>query len=192
MTPRSLFKIILKIFGLFFLREIIITVPQLIYSIIHGIDSGTFAEGIFNFAVNVIVILFYGFIVAQLLFNTTNLLDKFKLDQGFDEDEFSFENESKKRKFAIGISGYSVLSIALFVTAGVILVNEIPYLFQKLFLYIVDARSIGSTHDVSLIVIAIVKILIALLLIGERKRIVEFVGSKKTIKEDEKVIEEEQ
>ncbi len=182
MTPRSLFKIILKIFGLFFLKEIIITVPQLIYSIIHAVDTGIFAEGIFNFAINVIVILFYGFIIAQLLFNTTNLVDKFKLDQGFDEDEFSFENESRKGKFAIGISGDFVLSIAIFVTAGVILVNEIPYLFQKLFLYIVDARSIGSTHDVSLIVIAIVKILIALLLVGERKRIVEFVGGGQTRK----------
>jgi hypothetical protein len=191
MTPRSLFKIILKIFGLFFLKEIITTVPQLIYSIIHAVDTGSFAEGIFNFAINVIVILFYGFIVSQLLFNTTNLLDKFKLDQGFDEEEFSFEQESKKGQFAIGISASSVLTIALLVIAGVILVNEIPNLFKQIYHYILDARSLNN-FDLSYMVIAVMKILIALLLIGERKRIVEFVGGKQTVNDDENDVEEVQ
>jgi hypothetical protein len=175
MTPRSLFKIILKIFGLFFVKEIIIIVPQVISSIVlHFANSGTLAEGVFRFAINIIVLLVYGFVSAQLLFNTTAILDKFKLDQGFDEEEFSFENESKKGKFSIGISASMVLMIALLVLAGVILVNEIPYLFRELFLYVLESRSV-STHDVSYIIIAIVKILIALLLIGERRRIVEFV-----------------
>jgi hypothetical protein len=180
MTPRSLFKIILKIFGLFFFREIIITVPQFISSIVlHFTNSGTVVEGVFRFAIQAIIILFYGFIIAQLLFNTTSILDKFKLDQGFDEEEFSFENESKKGKFFIGISASMVLTIALLVTAGVILVNEIPHLCKELFLYLAESRSLGN-HDVSYIIIAIVKILIALLLIGERKRIVQFVEDSKS------------
>ncbi len=191
MTPRSLFKIILKIFGLFFLKEIIKTVPQFVVSIIEAFNNGSITEGIFSFAINIIVILFYGFIAAQLLFNTTNMLDKFKLDQGFDEEEFSFEQESKKGQFAIGISANTILMIALLVLAGIILVNEIPNLFSEIYLYITNPVAFGINSK-SYIIIAVFKILIALLLIGERKRIVEFVASKKTIKEDEKVLEEEQ
>jgi cytochrome b subunit of formate dehydrogenase len=185
MTPRSLFKIILKIFGLFFLREIIKTVPQFVVSIVESINNGSITEGVFSFAINVIVILFYGFIVAQLLFNTTNILDKFKLDQGFDEEEFSFEQESKKGQFAIGITANMILMIALSVLAGIILVNEIPNLCKEIYLYITNPVAFGVNNK-SYIVFAVVKILIALLFIGERKRIIEFVGGKQTIKDDEK------
>jgi hypothetical protein len=175
MTPRSLFKIILKIFGLFFIKEIIATLLQLVSAIVYNVDAGRIVEGVFMFAINVIIIFIYGFIVFQLLFNTNNILDKFKLDQGFDEEELSFEKESQKEQFSIGISASSVLTIALLVTAGVILVNEIPNLCKQLFLYLLDSRSIEN-NDFSFIIISIVKILLALLLIGERKLIVEFVG----------------
>ncbi len=191
MTPRSLFKIILKIFGLFFLKEIINTVPQFIVSTVESFKNGTFTEGIFNFAIDVILLLFYGFIAAQLLFNTTNVLDKFKLDQGFDEEEFSFEQESKKGQFAIGISASTILMIALLVLAGIILVNEIPNLSSEIYLYITNPVAFGINGK-SYIVIAVFKILIALLLIGERRRIAELVGGKKTIIEDDNEVEEEQ
>jgi hypothetical protein len=177
MSPRSLFKIILKVFGLFFIREIIISLSQFISSVILYMEAGRISEMVFTLAINAIVIFFYGFIVSHLLFNTNNILDKFKLDQGFDEEDFSFEDETKKGQFSIGISSTFVLIIALLVLAGVILVNEIPHLFRLLFIYMMKSKSYENT-DTSFLIISVVKILIALLLIGERKRIVELIQKK--------------
>jgi hypothetical protein len=179
MTPRSLFKIILKIFGLFFLKEIVNSLPQLISNTIIYLEAGRVGETVFTIAINAIVILFYGLIIFQLLFNTNTILDKFKLDQGLDEEELSFEAETKKSQFSIGVSPSFILVVALLVTAGVILVNEIPYLFKQLFVYIITSRSLEN-NDVPFIVISIVKILIALLLIGERKFIIQLVISDKS------------
>ncbi len=174
MTPRSLFKIILKIFGLFFLKEIVNTLPALISNTIIYLEAGRVGETIYTLVINAIVILFYGFIIFQLFFNTNTILDKFKLDQGFDEEELSFETEAKKSQFSVGISSSFILVVALLVTAGVILVNEIPFLFKQLFVYIITNRSLEN-NDASFIIVSIVKILIAFLLIGERKFIIQFV-----------------
>jgi hypothetical protein len=183
MTPRSLFKIILKIFGLFFLKEIITTFPQFISSLIINIQLGRIEESVFTFAINAIIILFYGFIVFQLLFNTNTILDKFKLDQGFDEEELSFDTTSKNDKFSIAVSASLVLTIAVFVVAGVILTNEIPNVCKHIFTYLLLSRT-NVEQNASFIIISIVKILIALLLVGERKRIVEFVVRNQSRTED--------
>ncbi len=85
MTPKNLFNIILKIFGLFFLREIVYLIPQLILTIPYltnqdNFDSGQYSIGnILPFMLTLIVIAFYVFIIYQLLFNTNKILDKLNL-----------------------------------------------------------------------------------------------------------------
>jgi hypothetical protein len=171
MTPRSLFNIIIKIFGLFFLREIVNTIPQLISSFFYFTREDTVAEGLWTFILTAIVLAFYMFLVVKLIFNTSYFLDKLKLDQGFDQDEFSFN-----------ISSSRVLTIALIVTAGVILTNEIPNLCNHLFSYYQEKRmAYGMTKpDFSYSILSAVKIIIALLLIGERNRIVEFIEKRQS------------
>jgi len=89
MTPKNLFNIILKIFGLFFLREIVYIIPQLISSIpsfakVDDFGGEQFSSGeILPFIVTLIAIAFYVFIIYQLLCNTNKIINKLKLDQGF-------------------------------------------------------------------------------------------------------------
>jgi hypothetical protein len=166
MTPRSLFNIIIKIFGLFFLREIINTVPQLISSFLYFTKADTAEEGLWTFILTAIILAFYTFLTFKLLFNTDYFLDKLKLDQGFDQHEFSFN-----------ISTSKVLTIAIIVTAGVILTNEIPNLCSHLFSYFQENRMTRGMTKPNLIysIISGVKIVIGLLLIGERNNIIEFI-----------------
>ena len=179
MTPKSLFNIIIKIFGLFFLREIVNTIPQLISSLWYFTKADTLAEGLWTFIYTAVVLAFYTFLVFKLLFRTNYFLDKLKLDQGFIQDEFS-----------INISSSKVLTIALLVTAGVILTNEIPNLCRHIFSFFQEKRMThGMTKpDFSYSIISAVKIIIGLLLIGERNRIIDFVEkrqSKKQVDENE-------
>ena len=180
MTPRNLFNIILKLFGLFFIREIVIIIPQLISSISYFTKSDSFGDGQFNsygilsFILTLAIIAFYFFIIYQLLFKTNKIVDKLRLDQGFNQEEFSFN-----------ISTSLVLTIALIVTGAVILTNEIPNLCKNIFAYFqVTSLTHGMTKpDYSYIIISAVKIIIGLLLLGERKRIVEFMESRQSKKQ---------
>lgn len=182
MTPKNLFNIILKIFGLFFLREIVYIIPQLISTIPYftkqdNFDSGLFSSGnILPFILTLIVIAFYVFIIYQLLFNTNKIIDKLKLDQGFNQQEFSFN-----------ISTTLILTISLIVIGGIILTNEIPNFCNNIFSYFQQKKLMPDVAKLnfSYIIISGVKILIGLLIIGERKRIADFVEKRKIKKEEE-------
>ena len=182
MTPRNLFNVILKIFGLFFLREIIYIIPQLISTIpsfAKADDFGgeQFSSGdILPFIVTLIAIAFYVFIIYQLLFNTNKIIDKLKLDQGFNQQEFSFN-----------ISTSLILTISFIVIGGVILTNEIPDCCRNIFSYFQQKELMPgiAKPDFSFIIISGLKIIIGILIIGERKRIVDFVEKRQVKKEDE-------
>jgi hypothetical protein len=174
MTPRSLFNIIIKIFGLFFLREIVNTIPQLISSLLYFTKVDSLEEGLWTFIITAVILAFYTFFVFKLLFNTNYFIDKLKLDKGYNQEEFS-----------LNISTSKVLSIALLVTAGVMLTTEIPNLCRLLFSYFQEKRlTNGMTKpDFSYAIISAVKIIIGLLLIGERNRIIEFVEKRQSKKQ---------
>ncbi len=166
MTPKNLFNIILKIFGLFFLRDLIQIFTQSASAIIFSsqlVDSpGNFME----FTVLLAQIILYIFLVFIFLFKTNYLIKKFKLTQDFDQEIFSFQ-----------ISASSVLQISLIVIGGVILIEEIPNVCRLLY-FLVSEKEIAHQFYAGIIVSA-VKIIIALLLIGERKRIVGFMEKRK-------------
>ena len=166
MTPRNLFTIILKIFGLFFLREIIIAVPQFFSTFLFFTKADTFTEGFVLFVGTAIILAFYIFLVFQLLFKANFFVDKLKLTQGFDQQEFSFN-----------ISTNSILRIALIVIGGLLLVEEIPNFVKNLF-SVLQLKMIGQSDlktEYSYLIITTVKIIIGLLIIGERKWILEFI-----------------
>ena len=130
--------------------------------------------------VTLIAIAFYVFIIYQLLFNTNRIIDKLKLEQGFNQQEFSFN-----------ISTSLILTISLIVIGGVILTNEIPNFCRNIFSYFQEKNfTHGMTKpNYSYIVVSGVKIIIGLLIIGERKRIVDFVEKRKVTKEEENEVE---
>lgn len=171
MTPKSLFNIILKIFGLLFLREIIYTALPLINLLPFFARENSFGIIQNNYEPLAIVstlavIAIYSFITYLLIIKTNNIINTLRLDKGFNQETFSFN-----------ISSSLVLTIALIVTGGIILVNEIPNFCKNVFAYFQE-RSL--THGMikpnfSYIIISAVKIIIALLLIGERQRIIGFV-----------------
>lgn len=171
MTPKSLFNIILKIFGLFFLWQIINGVMQLISAFMlffqpvgYG-DNGFNSDGFVAILIACIVLALYCFIVYLLVFRANYITEKLHLDKGFEAESFS-----------MNLSTPDILSIALIVIGGVVLFNEIPNFCNNVFSFFQE-RSVrlGMTKtNYSYMILPAVKIILALLLIGERKRIVAF------------------
>ncbi len=175
MTPKSLFNIILKIFGLFFLKEIIYTVPQLFSSILFvaqttGFDNNqTQRFELAGIIIPVIIFSFYILLTYLLLFKTNYIIEKLKLDKGFTQEEFS-----------ISLSASFFLTLAIFVIGSVILLNEIPNFFNAVYLYF-QQKSLTSgrvNSNFTFMLTAAVKIVLALLIMGERKRIVSLIQRK--------------
>lgn len=184
MTPRSLFNIILKVFALFFLRETINAASQLFSAITYFTNFDDPIGGILPIVLTVLVLAFYVFLIIQLLFKTNNFIDKLRLDRGFDEHEFLFDTQNK---FSINISTTLVLTIALIVTGGIILTEEIPNFCRSVYLYLGEDNKIrdNTKSNASYAIVSAVKILLGLLILGERKRIIEFIEERQNKNADE-------
>lgn len=175
MTPRTLFAIILKIFGLYFVKEIVISIPQVPPVLLFFTRGGdSIGDGAVMLFFTIFVLAFYSLIAYHLLFKTNYWIDRFKLDKGFEQTELT-----------VNISTPSILTIALIVISGIILVNEIPFFCKEVYDFVQtsEERRIGIVKfDFSHIIVSIVKMIIAFLLIGERKRIIAFIQEKQNKK----------
>ena len=162
------------------MREILNSIPQLISAILMLFKPEDFTAGLFIFFGSAFILAFYIALTFQLIFKTHFLVDKLKLDKDFNDQIFDFK-----------IPQPEVLTISLIVIAGIILINQIPYLVKELFeLVQVRKLSIGMTKtDYSYIIISTVKIVIAALLIGERNRIVEFIINRNSKSESSESID---
>lgn len=164
------------------MKEMVLIIPGLISLIEFYISTPNMGEGqsnsigILPIIMTLITLAFYFFILYQLLFNTNKIIDILKLDKGFDQQEFSFN-----------ISSSLILTTALIVIGGVVLINEVPSFVRNVFSYFQEknlTRGVAKP-DFSYIIISGVKLIIGLLFIGERKRIVAFVEKRQASKEEE-------
>ncbi len=101
MTKRDLFRVLIKIFGFY---SGIIT----LFSIVPGYVStlpNDFIPMLFLFVFGMIFLSLL--LVYVLILKTDFIIDKLKLDQGFDEDRIQFENLNNENllKFAVLIIG---------------------------------------------------------------------------------------
>lgn len=171
MTPNTLFTVIQKLFGLYFLKEVVDIIPQLISGIFLLFDPG-FTDDSFVLAqlsvliIPVFILGFYFYLIYLLLFKTHALVHVLRLDKGFDQDQIS-----------INLSNSKLLIIALIIIAGIILLQEIPELTGRIFILIKEIRQAGggTATTYSILISSAVKVVIALFLVGERKRITGFI-----------------
>jgi hypothetical protein len=72
MTPRSLFNIILKILSIFFIKDFIALIPQLISMILYFIQPDTVSFGIWSAALTLLTLITYGVIAHYLILKMEN------------------------------------------------------------------------------------------------------------------------
>ncbi|RYZ87982.1 MAG: hypothetical protein EOP04_10400 [Proteobacteria bacterium] len=170
MTIRAVFQIILKILGVFFIKDILETIPQLLSVGLYMTRQDSQIEAIWTLLSTVLMLFVYCSVCYYLIFRTNLLIDKLKLDQGFDEQTISWS-----------IHRSTVLSICVIVIGGLIIVDEAPNLCQRLFSYFQEKRmTYGQTDpSISYSVTSAVKIIIGFLLIGNQRHIVSYIESRR-------------
>lgn len=165
MTIRTLFIIILKVLGILSLKELILILTQFITIVASFFTGYGFDYGFFMLFVSLVALALSLAVCYFLIFKAEYLVDKLALDKGFQESTRS-----------LNIQLASIFRIALMVTAFLILVWEIPEFIRIIIseLQRHDVSLLGGGTDWPGAVASGAKIIIALLLIGERKRILDF------------------
>jgi hypothetical protein len=170
MTPRSLFNVILKVFGLFFIKDFLALIPQLVASLLFVTKPDAFSESILSLVITLLIVSIYVFVTYYLIFRTETIIDKLKLDKGFDQDTIP-----------LNIHRSTILSISIIIIGGYIVADEIPNLCRQLFAYYQEKRMTYRQTNPKLqySVLSAAKIMIGFLLIGEQRKIVNVIERKR-------------
>jgi hypothetical protein len=166
MTPRTLFIIILRVLGILSLKELFIAIPQLISAIVMFFQGYSISGGLFMIVISLLTVALVLWISYTLIFKADFLVARLGLDQNFTESILN-----------LNISVSSVLRIAIIVTGALLLISEIPE-FSRIIYSLLQQRNLtylgNGSPDWSPAVFSAVKIVLALLIIGERNRILQF------------------
>lgn len=176
MKTRDLFTLILKIFGLIIIKEILFQIPYLINPILYIIQSDSESVGLGVLIFTYCIFGLYVSVAYLLLFKTNKILNLFKFDDAFFETDLNF-----------AISKINTINIGLVIVSGYILIEEIPNLCNHLYnLYEYKQLRFTETKiPTSKIIISASKIVLALLIIGEREALIKLILKEKVAKAED-------
>ena len=176
MKAKDLFNIILKVFGLLTLKDLFFQLPALATPLMYLNDPASANAGLGVLIFSLLVLGLYFALSYMLLYKTDAVLRLLR----FDDDFFATD-------LNLNISKKNVISIALVIVCGFILIDEVPTLCRHLFDYyeLKQLRYVDIKMPTPFIIVSLVKIIIALLLIGERRKLVDFIVNEKADEEEE-------
>ena len=129
MTIRTLFTIILKVLGIFFIKNFIETLPQLLSLLNFMNDFAGNQKLIIGLCEFSLMLFILGLLSYLLLFKTDLIIDKLQLDKGF-----------KEEVIPLNIHRTTILSIAIIMIGGLLIINELGNFCRQLFLYYQEVR----------------------------------------------------
>lgn len=156
MEPRSLFNLILKIIGIFFIRNILEAFSRFLSVLVYLPQYSTESEGWFNLGVTIPPLVLYTLFVWALIFRSESIINLLRLDKnlGGINPQIQFERKT-------------VLITAVLIIGGWMLVNEIPEFFRHGIYYYQERRMYRRMihPDISYLAMSAFKIAIGLGLI---------------------------
>jgi len=178
MKPDTFFNTVLKLFGLYFIKEAILILPQLIFSLfllatVKKLNATVVSEANVSYIISSLcTFLIYLGVAIFLVFKSNYICQKLKLKDGIVEEAF-FNNLSEE----------SIFNIILFLIGGFIVFNELPNLCKNIFNHFqVKQLTHGFVKpDYSFIILSSVKVLIGVVILTARKEIVQLFKLKEEV-----------
>jgi hypothetical protein len=166
MAPRSLFNLILKVIGLFFIKDIFEALSHTISAIVYFPQYTSTREALFNVAVSVPLLVLYSLLAWFFIFRSEKIISILRLDKNMQE-----------KPVAITVERHMLLTTAVIIAGAWLVVSEIPEFFRHAVYYYQERKLyVRMTRpDVSYIVMSTVKIAIGLFLVVFNKPIVNVI-----------------
>lgn len=172
MTAKSLFNIILKVLGIYFIKDIVIEIPSL-FRVIYEFGNSDFFGGFTTLLFSLATLFIYSIIIYYLIYKTDLVIDKFKLAENVPEDPIP-----------LNIHRSTIICIAILVVGLLMIVQSIPLMIRGLSKWYQYNRATGSfsdhisPFDGSMIWVYVAEIIIGLLLIGNLRPLVNYIELK--------------
>jgi hypothetical protein len=166
MTIKTFWTLLLKILGIWLILSGLTIVPQFLSVFVFFGENyqENFFAAIFIIGLLLIMVGLYFVILKLFVFNSNWLIDKLKLDQGFQEERLDFSITLK-----------TVLTIATIVIGGLILVDALPMLIKQMFTFIQQKSVFREDPEFSWIIFYFVKAIIGYLLMTNSKSVINYI-----------------
>lgn len=172
MKAKELFTIILKIFGIYLIKDVLLAIFPVLNQIFQFFEASG-EVGLFSLIFYLLSLGLHLAIVYILLFKTEFLISKLKLTAGLSEEPMKFNMHRS-----------SVYTIAIIVTGLLILVFAIPILVKQIYYWYeymqAKRRMFGApAYNYSGLIIAIIEVIIGLLFLGNQRTLVNFIEARR-------------
>lgn len=172
MSARTLFNIIIKVMGIYFIKDIVISLPYL-FQVYYDFANSDMESAFSTMLVSLAWIFIYILIMYFMIFRTDFIIDRLRLIENIQEDPIPFN-----------VHRSTVYSIVTLLLGLFLIVYNIPLLVRELIRWY-QFRSMtkgllgaAEQFDYSLIMVYVAEIVIGLLLIGNLRIIVSFIESR--------------
>ena len=176
MRVKSLFSLILKVLGIFFIKDIFISIPTIIAAF-YSFFNNDFSDGLYMLFFSLATIFIHLLIIYYLIFRTDYIIDKLKLEDRFPEDPIP-----------LNLHRSTVISITVGVVAVLLITQAIPLLIRELASWYQYSRAtrgvlnMGNNFEYSSLLVYIAEIIIGFLLLGHLPSITNFIELKQRSK----------
>ncbi|HWI93947.1 MAG TPA: hypothetical protein VNT20_21885 [Flavisolibacter sp.] len=168
MNPRSLFNIILKVMGIYFIKEALLLLPQIL-TCFRFLNQGWRTEAWFMLFSVIITLAIYSLVIFYFVLDTDTVIDKLDLTKGIEEENLS-----------LTVHRSTVLSIVIILIGIVTVITALPYFLQSLSTYFAEKRfNYGSSPSPERFILYAAELVLAILMIIYQKVIVNFIELKR-------------
>ena len=166
MSPRSFWIILLKLVGVWILFSGLTVIPNSFAQYYPGYSLIHFQDDWEVFALAVITMLVYLWVVYVLVFTPEEVINKLKLDKGFSEERLDFNMHRSV-----------VVTIAIIILGGLMVIDSVPVFFRQLFLFYESQTEskMGPPANPTWLFVYLCKILIGYLLVVNNRGVVNFI-----------------
>src|SRR5215207_7076720 len=165
MRPVILFSIILKVLGLFVLKDLLVALPGLLTGLSFIMENDFNLSTSFVIAQVLTFFIYFGLIYV-LLFRTRWVTEQLKLTKEFGDEPLNFP-----------INPATVLTIAVMIIGGLIVIDIIPIVVNQFLQYLHRRQAPMGIQNNGLqdVFIALLKLIIGLLLLTNTRQVVQFI-----------------
>lgn len=170
MTIRTFWTILLKMLGLYLVFDSAAVVLQMLNFIITPTFVAPGNIDFISMGIYLLGVALYILLLWLFLFKTTWLIDKLHLDKGFTEE-----------KLELTLAHSSVLTIAVIVIGGLMLVDSLPQLCRETFNFFQSQNVFREEPETTYLIFHAVKTVLGYLLMTNSKRIVSFINKQESV-----------
>jgi signal transduction histidine kinase len=164
MSIKTFWTILIKILGLFLISATLVVLPQSFSSVYFAIQSLDIIDKIV-YPLLIIVLLFIYFLIIRLfIYKTSWIIEKLKLEKGFDNQNIELNFDANK-----------IISLAIIVIGGIIFIDSFPLLLREIMVFFQNESLFKDYPKSGWIIFYFVKVIIGYLLMTNSFKIAKII-----------------